>query len=110
MNEYICIGRCDEIGHGESRELVVLGRVIALYNVSGTFYALDGVCPHQGGPLGKGELCGQIVTCPWHGWQFDVTDGQNQIAATIRQPTIPLLIDQGQIWVHPRDLQTDPTS
>ena len=49
------------------------GRVIALFNVDGTFYALDGVCPHQGGPLGQGTLEGCIVTCPWHGWQFDVT-------------------------------------
>ena len=50
----------------------------ALFNVDGTFYALDGVCPHQGGPLGSGEVHNCIVTCPWHGWQFDVRTGQHQ--------------------------------
>ena len=52
-------------------------QVVALFNVEGTFYALDGVCPHAGGPLGEGTLRGTTVTCPWHGWQFDVASGQN---------------------------------
>jgi nitrite reductase/ring-hydroxylating ferredoxin subunit len=43
---------------------------VALFNVDGVFHALDGVCPHQGGPLGKGTLSGCIVTCPWHGWHL----------------------------------------
>ena len=63
---------------GSVQELVVEDRIVALYNVDGTLFALDGVCPHQGGPLGKGALEGCLVTCPWHGWQFDVTDGRHQ--------------------------------
>ena len=68
---------------GSARELVAEGRVIALFNVEGTFHALDGVCPHAGGPLGQGQLDGCIVTCPWHGWQFDVTTGQHCLTETI---------------------------
>ena len=49
-------------GRGSDRGVIQRGR--------NAFYALDGVCPHQGGPLGKGCLMGRIVTCPWHGWQF----------------------------------------
>src|SRR5579863_3117510 len=62
---------------GSARELTAAGRVVALFNVDGTVYALDGVCPHAGGPLGEGTMRGKTVTCPWHGWQFDVSTGEN---------------------------------
>lgn len=89
----------DDLAPGTTLEVVVGDRVVALANVAGTVYALDGVCPHQGGPLGKGALSGQILTCPWHGWQFDASTGQHCLSATIRQPTFPVKIDQGAILV-----------
>jgi nitrite reductase (NADH) small subunit len=84
---------------GESRELVVGDRIVALFNVAGTLYALDGVCPHQGGPLGKGKLCGQVVTCPWHGWQFNVATGRHQLSRTVVQPGFPLRVEGDVIWI-----------
>jgi nitrite reductase (NADH) small subunit len=51
------------------------GTEIALFNIEGTIYALDNSCPHMGGPLGDGEIENCCVTCPWHGWQFDVKTG-----------------------------------
>ena len=107
MSEYICIAKCSDCPPGEAREVVAAGRLIALFHVDGQFYALDGVCPHQGGPLGKGQRCGHIVTCPWHGWQFDIRDGQHQIAATVRQPTIALTIRDGQILARKEDLKDE---
>lgn len=74
-------------------------RVVALFNVAGTYYALDGVCPHQGGPLGQGELRGHVVTCPWHGWQFDVRSGQHQLNARVRQPVLAVRVDGRQVFV-----------
>ena len=79
MDPWIPIARLEECPPGTAIERVAGGRVVALFNVDGIFYALDGVCPHQGGPLGKGELTGPIVTCPWHGWQFDVRSGRHQL-------------------------------
>ncbi len=64
-----------EIPIGEARAYVACGREIAVFNVDGTFYAIDNSCPHQGGPLAEGFIHGKIVTCPWHGWCFDVTTG-----------------------------------
>ena len=84
-------------------EVVAGDRMIALYNVDGELFALDGVCPHQGGPLGQGHLDGCIVTCPWHGWQFDVRTGQHEINASIRQPSFPVRVDGGSVLV---DTQT----
>ena len=48
---------------------------VALFNVEGEFCAVADACIHAGGPLGAGPLDGEIVTCPWHGWQFNVKKG-----------------------------------
>ena len=66
----------DEIPAGSIREFQVNGKTIALANVDGKFFAIDNTCLHRGGPLGQGELEDKIVTCPWHGWQYDVTSGK----------------------------------
>jgi len=84
---------------GHSLEVVVGDRIVALFNVDGQFFALDGVCPHQGGPLGEGELVGCVVTCPWHGWQFDVTSGQHQLNGNIVQPRFRAKVEDGSVWV-----------
>ena len=49
---------------------------VALFNVDGEILALDNTCPHAGGPLGEGTLDGEVVECPWHGWEFNVRTGQ----------------------------------
>ncbi len=48
---------------------------IALFNVDGSFYAINHICPHRGGPLAQDILPGQVITCPWHGWTFCVDTG-----------------------------------
>ena len=55
--------------------MTVEGRWVALFNVDGTYHAIDAICLHRGGPLADGMLSDCIVTCPWHGWQFDITTG-----------------------------------
>lgn len=54
------------------------GEEIALFNIEGNIYALNNECPHMGGPLGEGTIDrrGRCVTCPWHGWEFDLTSGE----------------------------------
>ncbi len=65
-----------EIPPGTIREFQVDGKAIALANVGGKFYAINNTCLHRGGPIGQGPLQGNVVTCPWHGWQYDVTTGK----------------------------------
>jgi nitrite reductase (NADH) small subunit len=62
---------------GSIQEFQVEGTTIALANVAGKVYAINNTCLHEGGPLGEGYLEGAVVTCPWHGWQFDVTNGKD---------------------------------
>ena len=52
------------------------GDELAIYNVNGEYYATENFCPHRGAPLSEGILCGHIVECGWHGWQFDVRSGE----------------------------------
>ncbi len=96
---WIPLAKIDECPPGKGLELVAGDRMIALYNLNGEFHALDGVCPHQGGPLGRGALEGCIVTCPWHGWQFDVRDGQHQLNARLRQPRYELRVENDTVMI-----------
>ncbi len=99
MPKWIRVVRAIECPPGTAAEAVAADRIVALYNVEGTFYALDGVCPHQGGPLGSGLLDGCIVTCPWHGWQFDVRTGAHQLSTSVVQPSFPVRIEDDWIEV-----------
>lgn len=99
MPQWIQAIAVEDCPAGEGREILVGDRIVAIYNVQGEFHALDGLCAHQGGPLGKGKLCGAIVTCPWHGWQYDVRSGQHQTSQSVRQPALPVRIEGGWVWV-----------
>jgi nitrite reductase/ring-hydroxylating ferredoxin subunit len=68
--------KVDELPPGTVRELYIEGKAVAVANVAGKIYAVNNTCLHRGGPLGQGLLEGKVVTCPWHGWQFDVTTGK----------------------------------
>jgi nitrite reductase (NADH) small subunit len=93
------VAAVNDVPPGSGKEVIVEGRVVALFNVAGTFYALDGVCPHAGGPLGEGMLAGSVVTCPWHGWQFDVTTGTHCLTESIQHPTFPVRVEGDDVYV-----------
>ncbi len=75
---FVTVAQVGEIPPGTGRTVQVNGIWIAVFNVGGTFYAIDNACPHAGGPLGEGTLCGAVVECPWHGWKFNVVSGQRE--------------------------------
>jgi nitrite reductase (NADH) small subunit len=88
-----------ELPPGMVRELQLDGKVIALSNVGGKLYAIDNVCLHRGGPLGEGELSGQVVTCPWHGWQYDVTSGKLVTNPAVGVETYPVELRGDDVYV-----------
>ena len=81
MSRSVKIAETSDLSPGGCKAVELEGQTIALFNVGGTFYAINGNCTHVGGPLGEGTLDGEIVTCPWHGAQFNVTTG-----AVLRPP------------------------
>jgi nitrite reductase (NADH) small subunit len=99
VSRWVKIADVADCPPGAAREFTIEDRIVALYNFDGSLYALDGVCPHQGGPLGEGALSGPIVTCPWHGWQFDVRNGQNQLNARMTQPGFAVRVEGDAILI-----------
>ena len=75
MAGFVKIGTTGDLAPGQGKRFEVGGKKIALFNVDGTYYAIDDICTHRGGPLSEGELSGNEVTCPWHNAVFDVTTG-----------------------------------
>lgn len=74
---FVKVAELSEIPPGTARLVVgPFDKPIALFNVAGRIYAINHVCPHQGGPLAEGTLAGTVVACPWHGWTFDVRTGE----------------------------------
>ncbi len=67
----------DDLPPGQGKCVEVAGKSVALFNVDGSFFAIDNTCVHRGGPLGEGALEGGVVTCPWHGWKYDCRTGQS---------------------------------
>ncbi|HEU5099927.1 MAG TPA: Rieske (2Fe-2S) protein [Roseiflexaceae bacterium] len=92
MARYI-VATVEEIPPGGRKLVEIAGRSIGVFNLDGEFFALRNRCPHQGGPLCAGVLgglisaprpgeyqysrAGEILRCPWHGWEFDIRTGQS---------------------------------
>lgn len=99
MGQFVTVARTDEVPEGSGIERTVVGRIFAIYRIDGAFHVLDGLCLHAGGPLGQGRLDGCIVTCPWHGWQYDVTTGQHCLNSRIQQPRYAVRVMGDEIQV-----------
>jgi nitrite reductase (NADH) small subunit len=99
MPQWLRIADVEQCRPGSACEIIAGERVIALYHVDDQFYALDGICPHQGGPLAQGKLEGCIVTCPWHGWQYDVRTGQHQSIHSLVHRSYPVKVEGSDIYV-----------
>ena len=92
MARYV-VAAVGEIPPGGRKIVEVAERAVGIFNVGGEFFALRNRCPHQGGPVCEGRLAGfiessgpgeyrysragEILRCPWHGWEFDVKNGQS---------------------------------
>jgi 3-phenylpropionate/trans-cinnamate dioxygenase ferredoxin subunit len=76
MSRLIEVAKTEELKSGAMKKLTVEGQEILLARVGDKYYATENQCPHMKGDLSQGELEGTIVTCPRHGSQFYVSDGQ----------------------------------
>jgi len=99
LDGYVRVARADEVPPGTGRVVMASGRALALFNVDGTFYALDNTCLHRGGPVGEGDLDGVVVTCPWHGFQYDVTTGRNVFDPEVGLETFAVRVEDGDVLV-----------
>ena len=75
MTGPVRIGRAEDVPLFEGRRVTVGGRRIAVFRLADRFAAIDADCPHAGGPLSDGIVADACVTCPLHGWRFDLRTG-----------------------------------
>lgn len=99
MAEFVKVAKKSEIPDDTGKFIEVNGKEIALFKACGRVYALYSVCPHQGGPLAEGGFDGKVVTCPWHGWQFDVTNGECAFDPSVKQETFSVKEEDEDIFV-----------
>ena len=76
MPDFVKVASRDSLPPGSKLMIEVGERSIAVFNVEGSFYAIDDICTHDGGPLCEGELEGDAVTCPWHFSRFNIRTGE----------------------------------
>jgi len=99
MGNLIKAAAASEIANGQGKTCDVGGKAIAIFNVNGQFCAIDNTCVHRGGPLGEGDLDGNVVTCPWHGWQYDVTTGVSPVNPAAKVTKYNCKVEGGDILV-----------
>ena len=76
MSKFVEVARINELKDDTTKEVIVQGHEILLARVGDKYYATDNRCPHMGGKLSKGKIEGTVVTCPRHGSQFDLKNGE----------------------------------
>lgn len=80
-------------------EADLAGKQYAICNVDGQLYALDGICPHSGGPLGHGALHGDILVCPWHAWEYDCRSGEHTWNPRLKLQKFPVKAEGDDILI-----------
>jgi nitrite reductase/ring-hydroxylating ferredoxin subunit len=97
--QFVTVAKVEDVPPGTTLQIEVGDEQIALANVDGELYAVQGHCLHLQGPLGEGCLEGPVLTCPWHGWQYDVRTGENEFDGAIRLRTYPVQVENGDVQV-----------
>jgi len=88
---WVRVARVEDVPPGQVRSAQAEGRTLALVNLDGRFYALDAVCPHQGGPLDQGQIWRGALECPWHRFCFDPDTGRNVYPSNVYPQDLPQL-------------------
>ncbi len=96
---FVKAGSLAKLLPGSVMEARIEGKAIAICNSGGSLHALDGTCPHAGGPLGHGALHGTMLVCPFHAWEFDCRTGENDFDARIKQETYAVCVEGDDILV-----------
>jgi NAD(P)H-dependent nitrite reductase small subunit len=106
---FVTVARASEVKPGHPRTVVVDRREIALFNVDDHIYALENACPHQGAALSEGWIEGTTVTCPWHAWCFNLTDGRMAFSNFAGVDAFEVRVENGDVLVSrtPRPRETD---
>ena len=101
MNElkYYAVASDGDVPPGEGRAYAAGGRMVAVFNENGQYFAIDDLCPHMGASLAAGYVEDRMVSCPWHAWRFRIDDGTWCDNPKISVDHFPVRIRDGRIEV-----------
>lgn len=99
MSEFVNVAKKSDFKEGQGKVVDANGKKIALFYSKGNFYAIDNTCKHMGGPLGEGEIEDSIVTCPWHGWRYNIETGNNVVMPNIKVNTYNVKVENDDVKV-----------
>jgi nitrite reductase (NADH) small subunit len=100
MNRFVRVCPASELpAEGEVGEFTVQGRSLCVARVDGAVAVLDGVCPHEGGPLGEGIVEDGRVVCPWHGYAFEVHTGASLQDPEVRAEILESVVEDEELRV-----------
>jgi nitrite reductase/ring-hydroxylating ferredoxin subunit len=113
MPQRYVVARTGEIPDGDAKAATIAGRELAIFNLDGEYFAMLNRCPHEGGPLCRGKRTslykskkpgtydvsrpGEILRCPWHGWEFDIRTGRSYLDPDkVRARAYPVTVENGE--------------
>ncbi|MCU0502072.1 MAG: Rieske 2Fe-2S domain-containing protein [Anaerolineae bacterium] len=104
----VIVAKAAAIPDGDRSIVQVDGLSIGVFHHNGSWYALRNSCMHRGGPVGTGPLEGDILVCPWHGFQYNITTGECLADPSARLDMYPVTVQDGQIHLQIPDLDAHP--
>ena len=99
MATLVKVAEVNELSPGQGKLVQVGGKDIALFNVDGTYRAMDAVCPHEEGPLHEGEVDGDRIICPWHGYDFSLKTGECTLDPELRVMIYPVRTEGNDVLI-----------
>jgi nitrite reductase/ring-hydroxylating ferredoxin subunit len=93
------VARVEDVPPGSLACVQAGDQDLALARIGDDFYVTQGHCLHLEGPLCEGHLDGHVLTCPWHGWQYDVRTGENEFDRAIQLETFEVRVEDGEVKV-----------
>jgi nitrite reductase/ring-hydroxylating ferredoxin subunit len=102
------VGSEAEIAAAGRKIVEAEGLSIGVFHVDGQWHALQNSCLHRGGPVCQGPLKDGVLTCPWHGYQYNLASGELLLDATVKLPRYPVTVRDGEVSVRVPVLVRDP--
>jgi nitrite reductase (NADH) small subunit len=99
VGQLYTVARVDDLPAGSTLVASAGDTDVAVFHCPDGFYATQAKCLHLGGPLGRGRLEGCVLSCPWHGWQYDVRTGENMFDRAITLETYDVVVEDGEVKV-----------
>ncbi len=99
MTTRVRVGELTDFPEGEIKLVEISGTRIGFLRRGSTVQAIRNVCPHKGGPLAEGDLRGARLTCPWHGWTFDLDSCEHVSNARMKLPSYPVQVEDEVVYL-----------